>query len=144
MQVNIVIDNDILEKYKEYYFKTYPRRKKFPIKRPIPPSLNTFIAMKRMAQNSVKQHYKEFSIWLANYYKINNLNLTKCSITYSFYFKDKRRHDIDNNMITPKFINDGFTIAHVWVDDNSDYLQLIFNPIKIDKNNPRVEMLLDY
>jgi len=42
-QVNIVIDNDVLDKYHEFYFRKYPKRKVKPIDKPIPPSLNAFI-----------------------------------------------------------------------------------------------------
>ena len=143
-QKNIVIDNNILSKYNEYYFSKYPKRRKPPIAKPIPLSLNAFIAMIRMAQSDLKKKYKEFAIWLAEYYQINNLNLEKSHISYTFYFKDKRRRDVDNLCMTPKLINDGFVEAGVMVDDSGDRLRLTFEPFNYDKNNPRVEMLLEY
>jgi len=115
-----------------------------PIKKPIPPSLNEYIAMIRMAQNNLKQKYKEFSIWLAGYYGIDGLGLKDSRIVYTFYFKDHRRRDFDNLMITPKLCNDGFVSAGVFKDDCGEYLKLAFNPFQFDKLNPRVEMLLEY
>lgn len=143
-QINLIIDNDVLDKYHEYYFKQYPKRKKKPIEKSIPPSLNKFTSMIRMAQNDLKQKYKEFAIWLSNYYNISNLNLEKSCITYTFYFKDRRRRDYDNLLLTPKLLNDGFVSAGVFVDDSGDKLSLVFAPFKWDKTNPRVEMLLEY
>jgi len=143
-QLLITIDKDILNKYNKYYFAKYPKRRTPPIDKPIPPSLNKYITMIRMAQNNLKQKYKEFSIWLSEYYKINNLNLDNASITYTFYFKDHRRRDFDNLMLTPKLINDGFVEAKVFKDDCGEYLKLEFNPFQYDKLNPRVEMLLEW
>jgi hypothetical protein len=143
-EIKIIIDNNIIEEYNKYYFSRYPRRKKKPIEKPIPPSLNRFIAMKRMQQNSVKQKYKEFSIWLANYFKIANLNLDKVEIVFKFYFPDHRRRDFDNLMLTPKFIDDGFVEAKVLKDDSGDILKIRFENFEYDKNNPRVEMLIIY
>jgi Holliday junction resolvase RusA-like endonuclease len=109
-----------------------------------PPSLNEYISMIRMAQNTLKTKYKEFSIWLAEYYEINNLNLDNAIITYTFYFKTHIRHDFDNLMLTPKLVNDGLVDAGVFKDDCGEFLKLEFNPFKYDKSNPRVEMLLEY
>ena len=142
--IKIIIDNQILEEYYLWYFNEYPRRKVKPIEKPIPPSLNRFVAMKRMQQNSVKQKYKEFSVWLANYYKIANLNLKKALIIFEFFFPDKRRRDFDNLMLTPKFIDDGFVESNVFGDDNGEILKIEFETFKYDKENPRVEITLVY
>ena len=51
----IISNNDTLEKYKEYYFKKYPRRTKFPIKEPCHPSINTWFILQRPSMNKLKQ-----------------------------------------------------------------------------------------
>ncbi len=142
----IIIDSDIMNKYKNYYFRLYPKRKKFPkyFQNPIPLSLNKFIAMKRMAQNDVKGKYGEFAVWLAEYYHINDLNLNKVCFTYRFYFKNRQRHDIDNYTLSNKFLADGFVKAKVLIDDNSGVLELKFKPFKVDKAHPRVEIEMEY
>ena len=140
--IKIIIDNDIIEKYYEHYFSKYPKRTKRYIEKPIPPSLNRFIAMPRVQQNGIKQKYKEFSIWLASYYKIANLNLDNLKMTFKFYFPDKRRRDFDNLMLTPKFINDGFVDAGAFRDDSGDILILEFEKFGYDKKNPRVEITI--
>ena len=142
MLYRVIITKNILEEYKKYYFAKYPKRRVFPIKKPIPPSLNYFIAIKRMAQNAMKQQYKEFAIWLANTTGIANMKLTKAELSYKFYFGDKRRRDYDNLLITPKLLNDGFVEAGVIVDDNGENLRLKFEPFGYDKVNPRVEITL--
>lgn len=141
-EIKIIINNEVLDKYFEYYFNLYPKRKVKPIDKPIPPSLNRFTAIKRIVQNSLKQKYKEFSIWLASYYKIANLNLDKVEFIYIFYFPDHRRRDFDNLMLTPKLINDGFVEAKVLSDDNGEKLRLKFEAFQYDKSNPRVEIII--
>lgn len=138
----ITIDQQILDSYNKYYFSLYPRRKKEPIEKPIPMSLNRFITLKRMVQNALKQKYKEFSVWLASYYSIADLNLDKAKMTFTFYFPDHRRRDFDNLMLVPKFINDGLVESHVFKDDNGENLMLEFRPFQYDKNNPRVEIII--
>ena len=144
MNKKIIVDQAILLRYFEYYFDKYPRRKKQPIEKPFPPSLNRFTAIKRMQQNDMKQKYKEFSYWLASYYEIANLNLEKAKITFTFYFPDHRRRDFDNLMLAPKFFNDGFVMANVFVDDDGERLKLAFENFQYDKINPRMEINIDY
>jgi Holliday junction resolvase RusA-like endonuclease len=138
----IIIDENVLKKYKKYYFEKYPGRRTFPLDKPFPPSLNKFIAMRRMAQNNLKQKYKEFAIWLASYYNIANLNIEKAIFKYTFFFPDRRRRDFDNLLLSPKFFNDGFVLAGVLVDDNGERLKLEFLPFEYDKDNPRLEIVL--
>ncbi len=143
---NIIINTEVMDKYKKDYFILYPKRRKFPkyFENPIPISLNTFIVKKRMAQNDIKQKYGDFAKWLAEYYHINDLNLNKACFTYSFYFNNYHRHDIDNYTLSNKFIADGFVKAKVLVDDNSSVLELKFKPFKYDKLHPRVEIEIEY
>jgi|GEM_PF-4940433 len=143
-KVLITIDSNTLDEYNKYYFAKYPRRHTAPIKKAIPPSLNAYISMIRMAQAELKKKYKEFAIWLAGYYKISDLNLEDSTITYTFYFKTRARHDFDNLMLTPKLINDGLVEANVLKDDCGEFLKIRFNNFEYDKLNPRVEMLLEY
>lgn len=143
-EIKIVIDKDIIEEYYKYYFDKYPKRKVKPIESPIPPSLNRFVAMKRMQQNNVKQKYKEFAEWLASYYKIANLNLVSATMVFKFYFPDRRRRDFDNLMLTPKFLNDGFVNVRVLKDDSGDILKIRFENFEYDPKNSRVEITFIY
>jgi Holliday junction resolvase RusA-like endonuclease len=140
MEFKITIDKSVILCYNKWYFEKYPKRKVLPIKKPIPPSLNAFTAMKRMVQNSLKQKYKEFSVWLASHYEIADLNISKAEFTYEFFFPDHRRRDFDNLLLTPKLINDGLVEAKTLVDDDGEKLMLKFKPFQYDKSNPRVEI----
>ena len=143
-KIELIIDQKIIDEYNDAYFRQYPRRKKKPIVKPIPPSLNRFIAMKRMQQNSTKQKYKEFSCWLANYFNIANLNLGKAKIIFTFYFPDHRRRDFDNLMLTPKFLDDGWILSKTLKDDNGENLMLEFREFRYDAKNPRLVIEIEY
>lgn len=140
--LHIVFDNKIYNEYIDYYFKKYPRRSKKPIDSPLHPSINKWFILKRPMMNDMKQKWKDFTIWVINYYGYKNLNINKCRMTYKFYYGNKRRRDNDN--VTPKFTNDGLVESNVILDD--DYK--IVNPLIIegcyDKENPRMEIIIEY
>lgn len=138
-KIKIIIDNEIVEKYLNYYFDLYPKRKVDPVKL-FPPSMNTFMTYKRPQANSVKQKYKEYAEWLASYFGIANIMLENANIKYKFFYGDKRRRDIDNLMICPKFFNDGFVNAGIFIDDDGKHLGLQIDRIEYDKDHPRIEI----
>lgn len=145
-RIVVIINKEVIEEYKSIYFKMNPRCRVFPkyFNNPIPPSWNNFISKQRMEQNNIKSKYKDLAIWLAAKYKIAGLNLEKVCFTFDFYFKDKRRRDVDNYTLSAKLIDDGFTTANVLIDDSSTYLELKFPPFKYDKENPRLEITVEY
>ena len=54
----------------------------------------------------------------------NNIKPMKwANITFTFWFKDKRRHDPDNYALCAKFIFDGIVKAGILEDDNFDYVR---------------------
>lgn len=91
--------------------------------------------------NDFKQKWKEFSIWVVDYYGYRNLNIEKCTITYKFYYKTKRRQDNDNR--TPKFCNDGFVEAGLLKDDDYEHLNPLILWGGYDKDRPRMEVIID-
>lgn len=137
----IIINNTILEEYKKYYFTKYPRRKKFPIKSPIHPSINEWMIMKRPQMNKLKQDYGEFIQYVVAYYNMENLYIDNCRITITYYFPNKRRQDCDNR--TPKFYFDGLVESGLLIDDSFTHV----NPLIIyggyDKQNSRTEILIE-
>ena len=134
----IEINQEIVDLYHKDYFEKYPRRKVEPIKRVTPPTLNGFVATKRMTQNSVKQKYKEFAMWMVSYYNLTNLNLDKAHMRYTFTFGDRRRRDMDNMILRPKFFNDGFVEAGVIEDDDGTRLEISFGSFQYEKWKPKV------
>lgn len=141
MIYTIIFDNKAVSDYKEHYFKTYPRRSKFPIKSCIHPSINEWFIMKRVQMNQYKQAWKEFTIWLVKKYEYENLNIEKASVTYKYYFDTKRRQDVDNRIC--KFVNDGLIETKVFVDDCYAYI----NPMVLwggyDKEYSRMEIIIE-
>lgn len=137
----LIIDNKILQEYNTYYFNKYPKRRVPSIKRPIPPSLNQWMIMKRPQMNNEKQKWGAFIIWLVNHYNYANIKIDKCIITYKFYMPTKRRFDLDN--LTPKFLNDGLVEAGMLIDDGISHIKTIVLEGGYDKENPRVEILIE-
>jgi Holliday junction resolvase RusA-like endonuclease len=141
-QIKLVINNDILNKYYKYYFKKYPRRKKKPIERPIPPSLNQWMVMPRFQMNNQKQIWKEFGEWLVFCYGYQNMRIDKCNITIIYYFDSKRKHDADN--YTPKNLFDSFTSSGLLIDDDFNHVQSLTIKGDYCKSNPRTEIIINY
>lgn len=142
MDIKITIDKEVIEIYKEHYFKKYPRRKKFPISKPIPPSLNAWMIMKRFQMNHQKQVWKEFGEWLVEYYGFKNLQIEKCKITVTYYFDSKRRHDADN--YTPKNLFDSFTNSGLLIDDDFNHVESLTIKGDYSKERPRIEIDIVY
>ena len=142
MEIKIVIDNNVLDEYRKYYFDKYPKRRKLPIKKPIPPSLNTWMIMRRFEMNFQKQSWKEFGEWLVEYYGYSNMKIDKCKITIEYFFDSKRRHDADN--YTPKNLFDSFTVSGLLIDDDFNHVESLTIKGNYSKENPRTEIVLEY
>lgn len=136
--INIIINNQTLENYNKYYFKKYPGRRTPPIQSTIPPSLNKWMIMLRPQMNNEKQKWKEFIMWLITDLSLNNKQIEKCIITFTYYFKTKARHDADN--YTPKNIMDGFTESGLLVDDDFTHVEMLCVKGGYDKDDPRTEI----
>lgn len=141
-EIKIIIDNNIIEEYNKYYFSKYPRRRKKPIEKPIPPSLNTWMIMTRNKMNNQKQCWKEFGEWLVDYNNLRNRKLEKCKIEIEYFFDSKRRHDADN--YTPKNLFDSFTVSGLLVDDDFNHVESLLIKGNYSKNNPRTEIRFIY
>lgn len=141
-QILLTINKDILDKYNKYYFNKYPRRKKIPIQKPIPPSLNQWMILPRPQMNVEKQKWREFGEWLVSYYKFENIQIDKCDIVITYYFDSKRKHDADN--YTPKNLFDSFTSSGLLVDDDFNHVQSLTIKGDYCKEEPRMEILIVY
>jgi Holliday junction resolvase RusA-like endonuclease len=141
-EIKIIINNEILKKYSEYYFEKYPRRKKIPINNPIPPSLNQWMIMRRFQMNAQKQAWKEFGQWLVDYYGLRNKKIEKCNIVIEYFFDSKRKHDADN--YTPKNLFDSFTVSGLLIDDDFNHIESLTIKGSYSKENPRTEINFYY
>ncbi len=136
--IKLIINQDELDDYHEYYFKKYPKRQVKPIKKPIPYSLNQWMIMPRSQMNSEKQKWKDFIVWLVNKYNLQNRKIDNAEITFIYYFPTKHRHDADN--YTPKFAMDGLTESGLLVDDDFEHIKTLTICGGYDKENPRTEI----
>jgi Holliday junction resolvase RusA-like endonuclease len=141
-EIKIVIDNQTIDLFYKEYFEKYPRRKKRKITNPIPPSLNTWMIMRRFEMNAQKQAWKEFGNWLVKYYKLGGKKIDKCKITIEYFFNSRRRHDADN--YTPKNLFDSFTVSGLLIDDDFNHVESLTIKGNYSKENPRTEIRIMY
>ena len=141
-RIKIVIDKEIIDKYYDWYFVEYPRRKKRAIENPIPPSLNDWMIMPRFKMNAQKQAWKDFGSWLVRYNHLENKKLEKCNIIIEYFFGNKRKHDSDN--YTPKNLFDSFTSSGLLVDDDFNHVESLTIIGNYSKDNPRTEISFNY
>lgn len=135
MNYEVIIDNNILDKYEEYYFTIHPRAKKRPFINPYHESINTWMIKRRPAMNALKQKWKDFIKWLVEYYGYSELHIDKCEVSQTVYYKSARRHDIDNSV--PKFILDGLVDSGMIADDDYKHITKLTLECGVDIDNPR-------
>jgi Holliday junction resolvase RusA-like endonuclease len=137
----ITFDNKILKEYTKGYFEKYPRRSKAPIDSPLHPSINKWFIMKRPQMNDLKQKWGDFTEWVVKKYGYENLHINKATITFKYYFGNKRRQDCDNRV--PKFCLDGLTKAGVIIDDDFEHINPLITWGGYDKENPRMVIIIE-
>lgn len=138
--IKLIIDEKTLKDYNQYYFDKYPKRRVAPIIKPLHPSLNKWIIMKRPQMNDTKQKWREFIVWFIAEEGLSNLKIQSCSIECISYHKTKIRVDVDNTI--PKFILDGLVSAGLIIDDDYQHIQSLTLRCGYDKDNPRTEIII--
>lgn len=133
--ISLVIDDDALKRYFDYYFKLHPKATKEPIKHPYHESINVWMILQRPQMNNLKRKWKDFIKWFVEEQGYSNLHIEKCEISQIIYYGTNRRHDIDNT--TPKFILDGLVEGGMIVDDDSKHLVRLTMQCSVDKQRPR-------
>lgn len=145
-KIKLLINEQTVKEYEEFYFIKYPKRKKRPLEKPFPPNLNKFLLWKRPQQNSVKQIWKEFIGFIA--FEYDNLEIGSCEIEFCFTFPDKRRRDLDNYLSTSaKLIIDGLTKAdgnNMIIDDSYNNIKKISASAKYKKGISKTEISIYY
>lgn len=136
--IKLVIDDEVLERYEEHYFSIHTKAKKKPIAHAYHESINVWMVMKRAAMNALKQRWKDFIVWFINDQGYSNLRIEKCDLSFSTYYPNNRRHDVDNSC--PKFILDGLVESGFIVDDDSEHLTKLTLQCAIDMRRPRTEI----
>lgn len=136
--IKLVLDKEVLDRYYEYYFKKYPKRKKRYIERPLHPSINTWMIMQRPAMNKLKQEWHDFIAWWISDLNLQDEHLESFKLKFTTFMPTKRRSDPDNTV--PKFILDGFTDAGFIADDCGTHLKELSLSTDYDKEWPRTEI----
>lgn len=136
--IKLILDQEVLDEYNKYYFKTHPKAKKKPIEHTYHPSINTWCILPRIQMNALKQKWKDFVKFWMKLEKLENRQLDNFDIVLTVFFNTKRRHDVDNQV--PKFILDGFTESGFIVDDDEKHLHSLTLKTGYDKENPRTEI----
>lgn len=139
-KIKLVIDNDVLERYSKHYFELHPRAKKPPIQHPYHESINTWMIMKRMAMNALKQKWKDFICWFVSDNGYADMSINRCELSHKIFFPTNRRHDVDNYV--PKFINDGLVVSGMIVDDDSLHITKLTLECDVDSTHPRTEITI--
>jgi len=141
-KILLIIDDYVLDKYNKYYFRLYPNRRKPPIEKPIHPSINKWMIMKRPIMNALKQTWKDFIVWYIEDQGLTDKGIDKCSMTFTSYFRTRVRKDCDNTV--PKFILDGLSESGFIIDDDSNHLHTLILKCGWDKERQRTEILVEW
>lgn len=139
--IEIIITKEDVAEFNRLYFDEHPRARNPLIKAPFHPSLNEYMNLHYKSLNRTKQNWRDFIIYILKKRNLAGMHIEKCRITYRTFFKQNRRHDLDN--ITPKFIFDGFVEADFIVDDDLKHIVSLTTEGGIDKNNPRIEFIVE-
>ena len=139
-EIKLILDNELLDEYAEYYFDHHPRATTRAIIKPRHPSMNEWMIMKRQQMNATKQKWKEFAVWWIEKLGYTNLKLDSFEIIITVFFDSRRRVDPDNQV--PKFLLDGFSTSGFIVDDSSHHLHSLTLRCDYDNEWPRTEVLV--
>lgn len=112
------------------------------------PSLNDLIGKNRTSKYLGAKFKRDVDELIINYI-VNQgvssvpLDLFPVGIKIKYYEKDKRR-DMDNILSAKKYILDAMVTAEIIPGDGQRYIVSFTESIDFDKNNPRVEVEVDF
>lgn len=138
--IKIKFTEELLKEWTQVYFKEHPKAKNNPIKYPSHPSINEWCILKRQAMNSLKQKWKEFTIFVVKYYGLENLCIKRCKCEYIVYQPTKKVRDLDN--ISPKFILDGLTDCGLIKSDDYTCITKLVLSCEYRKGERGAELIL--
>lgn len=106
------------------------------------PDLNTYIDLERGHWSKaavLKKQWTESIYWEIKLQK-PRIVIEKISfLMIDWYVKDNKK-DADNIVFAKKFILDAMVLARIIPNDSRKYLSKFIDEVKVDKNNPRVEI----
>ena len=140
MEYKLILDQSVIDKYCDEYFKIHPRSRKKPIEKPHHPFINTWMILPRIQMNALKQKWKDFGMWWINKLGYSDLKLDNFEMEFITYMPTRRRSDPDNTC--PKFLLDSFTEAGFIIDDDGQHLKSLTLKTDYDKEYPRTEIIV--
>ena len=140
--IQLVIDEKKLLEYERYYFSIHRQAKKRPINHPYHESINAWMIMKRPMMNNLKQRWKNFIVWFIENQGYSNLHIDKCELSFTAYYPNQRRHDVDNSC--PKFIIDGLVASGFVIDDDIEHITKLTLSCGVDREWPRTVVDIYY
>ena len=121
--IEIIFDQDGLDRYLKHYFELHKKCRKIPIESPMVRSLNKMLVItNRIVQNSHKQNYKAYAEYIVKEQGYDMLGISSCDLEVGFTFPTKIRHDLDNYSGGCKEIIDGF--VDVGLCNADDYFHI--------------------
>lgn len=108
----------------------------------IPPSNNEYMgnSHNHHIYRNTKREWENTVHWAVKVAGWRGEPLSKARVELVYHFPTGHRRDPDN--YSGKFILDGLKKAGVLVDDSFRNVQLVLTMGKVDRNNPRVEILV--
>lgn len=132
--IEIVFDQEGLDKYLKHYFKINPRCRKVPIESPMVRSLNKIITItNRMVQNTHKQNYKLYTEFIVGEHGYSMLGISSADLHIHFTFPTKIRHDLDNYCGGCKEIMDGLSQSGMIIDDDYSHIKSLTTTASYEK-----------
>ena len=140
MEYRVEFNQELLDEYLVEYFRRHPKATKKPITRPLHPSINEWMGMQRHQLNALKQHWKDFSVFVCFKHGVTKLNIEKCSMEMICTHPTKVKRDNDN--LACKFILDGFTAAQFLSEDNYFVLNPLIIRSRYEKGVTKMEFII--
>lgn len=105
----------------------------------IPPSWNELQRQHRMQQNRLAREWHNTVGWAAKAARAPRYE--RARVTLRYWFPDRRRRDPDN--YSGKLVLDGLRAVGVLADDSFQHVQLRIEQAGVDRQRPRVEIVLE-
>lgn len=107
---------------------------------PLPPSLNASYANAKKGRTKTAKAYawEQLAGYLLNPQKPEAMITGEIGVVYSIYYKDRRKNDIANR---EKLTSD-LLVKHGVIEDDSNIGLMVLKKSGIDKENPRVEIII--
>jgi Holliday junction resolvase RusA-like endonuclease len=95
----------------------------------------------RFAGSAIKKSETERVAWCCKKNPLRKVTIFPVLICFRWFSKNSRK-DLDNVAFSKKFILDGMVMAGVLPDDSREYVSGFSDEFYIDKENPRVEVVI--